>query len=74
MYYHKYVLGQQFFTVLSSGGGAAIMWRCLREGVIDRWIQANHCIQDIIRWLDFMVSYNYVDSASEVNLASRQST
>ena len=54
MYYHKYVLGQQFFTVLSlpssSGGGAAIMWRCLREGVIDRWIKANYYIQDVIRW------------------------
>jgi len=64
MYYHKYVLGQQFFTLLSlpsSGGGAAIMWRCLREGVIDRWIQANYYIQDVIRWLDFMVFYNYVD-------------
>ena len=43
----------------SFGGGAAvIMWRCLREGVIDGWIQANCYIQDIIRWSNFMVSYD----------------
>jgi len=38
-------------------GDAFIMGRCLREGVIDRWIQANYYNQDIFRWLDFTVYY-----------------
>jgi len=39
------------------GGDAFIMQRCLREGVIDRWIQANYYNQDIFRWLAFTVYY-----------------
>ena len=35
-----------------------LWWWCLREGVIDGWIQANYYIQDIIRWSDFMISYD----------------
>jgi len=39
------------------GGDAFIMRRCLREGVIDRWIHANYYNQYIFRWLEFTVYY-----------------
>jgi hypothetical protein len=43
--------------LLLGRGAAAITWRCLTEDVLDRYIQANYYIQDIISWSAFMGFY-----------------